>query len=77
MNSTDQLLAWCLKVSGAVLGILILAVSSCTMHDSHVALEAMKHGHDPLRVKCALSGGSSSLHFCSILAAQARQEAQP
>jgi hypothetical protein len=68
MNSADQFFTWCWKIGGAVLTVLILSASSCSMYDSYVLMEALKGGGDPLRIKCAMSSNSSSLHFCTVLA---------
>ena len=70
MNSDDQFYAVLMKIIGVVCSVLILSVASCTMYGDFVTVEAIKHGDDPLRVKCAFSTSTSALHFCSILAAK-------
>ena len=67
MSSEDQFFAVCWKIAGAVIVVLTLSVASCSMYDGYITLEAIKGGGDPLRIKCALSSSSSSLHFCTVL----------
>lgn len=76
-NEENKFWAVVWKLVGAVICTFMLSVASCTMYDSYVTLEAAKNGIDPLRFKCAMSSGSSQLHYCTLLATKDIEQRTP
>ena len=68
MNSEDQFWAIVCKIFGVAICVLIVSVASCSSYENYVTLDAVKHGVDPLRFKCATSSSATAMHFCDVLA---------
>jgi hypothetical protein len=69
MSQDDKFWIECWKILGAIVIALGLFVSSCTIYESHLVVEGVKQGADPVRMRCGMSM-SSSIAGCSIMAAK-------
>jgi hypothetical protein len=64
---TNTLLALLLRVGAALVAVLILSVTTCSMHEDFRSAQALEKGADPIGVACVFSSPSS---ICTLAAAR-------